>query len=1091
MFPGLGLISRAMRRGCARLLVAAVVLPTLAASGGCDHIYAFDPVPPLESIEITPPSTSVGAGTSMQLSATAIFVNQSHSNITGAVVWSTSNPAVATVDAHSGRARAVGPGSTLVSATLNGHTASATLTVKAAPLASIAVTPPAPSIAAGTTEAFIATGTFSDNTTQNLTGDLNWVSSNPAIATVNASGQATAMSPGATTISATCATASSCGSLSGSAILTVTAATLVSIAVTPPTPSLAVGTSQQFTATGTYTDNSTQNLTGQVTWASGTPLVATISNVAGSAGLARAVATGVTHVTATLGSVTSAPATLTVTAATLVSIAVTPSSPSVALGTTQQFTAAGTYTDNSTQNLTSEVTWSSGTTSVATISNAAGSAGLATSAAPGTTEITATLGSVTSAPVTLAVTAATLVSIGVTPPSPSIALGTTQQFTATGTYTDNSTQNLTSEVTWSSSTTSVATISNAAGSAGLASSAVTGTTGTTTITASLGSVTSTPTTLTVTAATLVSIAVTPVAPTIADGLTQQFTATGTYTDSSTQNLTAQVTWASTSTSIATVGNVGGSQGLASAAAVGSTTISATSDGISGSTTLTVTPALYSIGGSISGLSASGLALTDNGGNTLSVNAAATSFTFSTQLASGTPYAVAVSTQPTGQTCSVSNGSGTATADVTSVAVSCVPNYTIGGTISGLSVSSVVLANGSAAVTVSAGATSWVLPSSFASGSSYSVTVQTQPAGEYCQVTSGGSGTLSDNVSNVAVTCLYGYGYSYSQSITVNSGQVSGGPLTNFPFLFNTTDANLATSAHGGGVQNANGYDIIFMGLDSTTCNGPSSCTLDFEVESYNATTGQMTAWVNIPSINNSTVIYIFYGNNSITTSQAQPTGVWDSNYKAVYHAGNGSTLSLNDSTSNANNLTNHGSVTEIAGPFGGAFSLNGSNQYLTPGGPWLASSPAAFTFQVVAYPTQTANPATPVSLGTSNSYVTELYQNRTSWAFLINPTLITSSNSVTANSWNNYVAGTWDGSSLRLYLNGSLIAGPISQSYPGGVTNEAIGVLLETTPLWYFQGYLTEVRLSSIPRSAGWIATEYNNQSAPGSFYTLGPTITY
>jgi N-acetylneuraminic acid mutarotase len=297
----------------------------------------------------------------------------------------------------------------------------------------------------------------------------------------------------------------------------------------------------------------------------------------------------------------------------------------------------------------------------------------------------------------------------------------------------------------------VATISNAAGSQGLASSAAVGST---TISATSGSISGS-TTLAVTSATLVSIVVAPANPSIVNGLTEQFAATGTYTDNSTQNLTTQVTWASNNTGVATTSNVGGSQGLASSEAAGSTTISATSGSIAGSTTLTVTPAMYSIGGSISGLSANGLALTDNGGNTLSVNSGATSFTFSTQLASGTMYAVAVSTQPTGQTCTVSNGSGTATANVTSVSVSCVPYYTIGGTISGLNVSSVVLANVGATVTVSSGASTWSFSSSFASGSSYSVTVQTQPAGETCQVTSGGSGTLTANVNKVTVVCALG------------------------------------------------------------------------------------------------------------------------------------------------------------------------------------------------------------------------------------------------------------------------------------------------------------------------------------------------
>src|SRR5437867_2948110 len=108
-------------------------------------------------------------------------------------------------------------------------------------------------------------------------------------------------------------------------------------------------------------------------------------------------------------------------------IAVTPTTPSIANGTTRQFTATGTYSDFTTQDLTTQVTWSSSSTAVATISNAGGSQGLATSVAAGTTTIAATLGLV-SGNTTLTVTAATLSTIDVTPTDPSIANGTKQQF---------------------------------------------------------------------------------------------------------------------------------------------------------------------------------------------------------------------------------------------------------------------------------------------------------------------------------------------------------------------------------------------------------------------------------------------------------------------------------------------------------------------------------------------------------------------------------------------------------------------------------------------------------------------------------------
>ncbi len=91
-----------------------------------------------------------------------------------------------------------------------------------------------------------------------------------------------------------------------------------------------------------------------------------------------------------------------------------------------------------------------------------------------------------------------------------------------------------------------------------------------------------------TPATLVSLAVTPANPSIADGTTKQFTATGTYSDGTTQNLTTTAAWSSSYTSVATISNASGSNGLATAVGAGTTTITAASGSVSGSTTLTVT-----------------------------------------------------------------------------------------------------------------------------------------------------------------------------------------------------------------------------------------------------------------------------------------------------------------------------------------------------------------------------------------------------------------------------------------------------------------------------------------------------------------------
>jgi uncharacterized repeat protein (TIGR03803 family) len=174
------------------------------------------------------------------------------------------------------------------------------------------------------------------------------------------------------------------------------------------------------------------------------------------------------------------------------------------------------------------------------------------------------------------------------------------------------------------------------------------------------------------------------------------------------------------------------------------------------------PATYTVGGSISGLTGSGLILA-SGGQTVSPAANATSFIFPTQLASGKSYSVMVQAQPTGETCTVSSASGTVgSADVTGIAVACMDTYSIGGSISGLTAGGLILANGSQTVSPAANATSFTFSTPLASGTSYSVTIQMQPTGKTCIVSSGAGTVGSTNVTNVVVTCaletvLYSFG----------------------------------------------------------------------------------------------------------------------------------------------------------------------------------------------------------------------------------------------------------------------------------------------------------------------------------------------
>ena len=183
-----------------------------------------------------------------------------------------------------------------------------------------------------------------------------------------------------------------------------------------------------------------------------------MSNAADSEGLATAAGAGSTTVSATSDGVTG-DTTLTVTDATLVSIEVTPADASIVDGTTQQFTATGVYNNASTQDLTTQVTWAS--------SDERGGDGeqrrrLEGPRDRGRCRQHHRVGDQRRCGRRDDVDGdrRTLVSIEVTPADPSIANGLTQQFTATGLYTDNSTQDLTTEVTWASSDQAVATVSN-------------------------------------------------------------------------------------------------------------------------------------------------------------------------------------------------------------------------------------------------------------------------------------------------------------------------------------------------------------------------------------------------------------------------------------------------------------------------------------------------------------------------------------------------------------------------------------------------------------------------------------------------------
>jgi hypothetical protein len=207
-------------------------------------------------------------------------------------------PVAGTIQIHAGDVVALSPPSssafpagTVTAYLLSGAVKLARVTFVSG-LQSLIVTPAGASIPIGVEQLFAATGTFTDGSTADLTANVSWTSSSPAIATASATGAVTAIAVGSTTINA------ASGSISGFATLNVVGAALQSISVVPSPISIGVGVARQLTATGHYSDGSSGDLTATATWSAATPAVAAVTG-----GRVTGASVGTTEVTATSGAV--------------------------------------------------------------------------------------------------------------------------------------------------------------------------------------------------------------------------------------------------------------------------------------------------------------------------------------------------------------------------------------------------------------------------------------------------------------------------------------------------------------------------------------------------------------------------------------------------------------------------------------------------------------------------------------------------------------------------------------------------------------------------------------------------------------------
>jgi uncharacterized protein YjdB len=390
---------------------------------------------PVARVEVSPSSLQLRVGQSGTLSARTLSAGDA--DLGRAVSWSSGDTDIATVD-NAGRVTARGAGTTQITATSEGITGSATVTVSEAALASLHVTPSDPRVGVG--QSVTLTAVLMDERGQEVTGrSIAWSTANAEIATVTADGRVSGVSPGTTAIRATA------NGVTGEAGVTVTPGPARTMTVSPPTPSVAVGGTVNLTAT--LRDAAGNVVTGEsINWRSQSTSIATVNGI----GQVRGVAPGVAIIVASNDGV-SGSAVVTVTAQPVASVTVSPSTVELFPLQTHDLTATLRAADGS--ELTGRaVQWGSSNEAVATVS----SSGRVTAILPGQATITAeSEGQSGAATVTVRMVPVASVSVSLSPTSVEVG----KDAVATATPRDAAGNALSGRsVQWSTSDGNVATV---------------------------------------------------------------------------------------------------------------------------------------------------------------------------------------------------------------------------------------------------------------------------------------------------------------------------------------------------------------------------------------------------------------------------------------------------------------------------------------------------------------------------------------------------------------------------------------------------------------------------------------------------------
>jgi hypothetical protein len=330
------------------------------------------------------------------------------------------------------------------------------------------------------------------------------------------------------------------------------------------------------------------------------------------------------------------------------------------------------------------------------------------------------------------------------------------------------------------------------------------------------------------------------------------------------------------------------------------------------------------------------------------------------------------------------------------------------------------------------------------------------------------------------------GFSYQSPISINAAQVPS-TQTDFPVLVSLTDARFKTVANSGHVQNSSGFDIR-----PYSDSGITTAITGYELERYNASTGEVIMWVKVGSLSSSTTpIYLAYGNPTISTDGSS-TATWSNSFLSVYHLKDGTTLSLTDSVGTTN-LTNTGSTAATGQIDGCASFVSASSQFLITGSESLGTSLTLSSWvKATTLGTDYGPIMTQASAGVDSGSIFVKSNGKLYCAVLASTQRSydgTGSHTLTTGTWY-YLTMTYSSAAgLIGYVNAASDGTASANGNFSALSNQTgIGKqLLGGTRFW--NGLIDEPRIATASRSPDWISTEYNNQLAPATFQTLGTEV--